>query len=102
MKSIGYPLDSVKSILLNHRYSNGNIPLLLKHTELLTGGLSNLLTMKINLPEDHWAFTHLEEPVRFVVDDHSAQVRDTNTGEWVASFATRGAAINYAEILNSR
>ena len=64
--------QTVVSILLNHRFPNGNITELMRHVAhcWYTDGA---VYLTINLPDGHWAFTHAEKPPRY--EAHTDDVR---------------------------
>jgi hypothetical protein len=102
MRNVRITKDALKSVLLASEYPNGNFLHLLKYTDLLYDG-GWCATLSTNLPEDHWAFTHTEEPgPRFRLSDNKENVWDSVTGETMAYFNTHDNAQDYVDFLNNK
>lgn len=105
MKTIHYSRLALKRVLLNKRWPDGNIEYLLRNTgfDWTTTGDSLTWELRVELPEDHWAFTHQEEPLepRFYVRDTDV-IWDRKADVRVAIFDHRPHAIRYADMLNDR
>lgn len=66
MKATQIETDRLLSIILNNLYPDGNVTLLKRNTKFGSVGLNATgLQVHVDLPEDHWAFTQEEEPLRF-------------------------------------
>lgn len=101
MRTVTIEHENLKSILLNHKYPDGNVTFLMACTEMAC--LSHGVTLRVDLPSDHWAFKQTEEPKRFEADSH--KVIDRETKETICVFTSQMPCTDagiYAEMLNNR
>lgn len=95
--------DRLLRVLINHLYPNGNINLLLNHTlRSMDHGLE--VSVDIDLPDDHWAFTNVEEPktAYYVTwDQRRPEVIHRRSMHIIGQFTLRRDALDYAAFLNN-
>lgn len=92
------------SVVLNHLYPDGNVDMLVERTKMVRTGKEYRLF--IELPENHWAFTQEEEPMRYytriakITGGTNVFDREGRTGRIVANCKDHGDAFKIAVLLN--
>lgn len=100
MKLLQSP-ERLLSIILNHLYPNGNVAYLIRYATLRRYG-KEPFEIAVDLPDGHWAFTHADEPKRFLVQDAracGAYVMYRNTTRHIAWCRNRDLAEKFAAMM---
>lgn len=100
-KHISLLTNELKSIILNHKYPDGNVRELLKHCTLFYVGATSGVDISLYAPE--WAYTNAERPKRFHVSGLDVMDRGAETDHrCVATFERYSDAIIVCDMLNNR